>query len=268
MICSGLCMLISGAELAGVFQVDVPFLLQQAQLLYQKELIDLQLQMQRVNSSTSGLGGSKGIYISLLVLIIGSAESQNTGASSNIDATLVHRPITTTATPTRPPLSPLVPQTRPSRTPSHLIISNLLAPRGSAPPSPSHIQSSFRQRKSSGTSPLVADLHPSIASTNSSSSSKSNSSAAALRLYEQLQQQPPEQEEQEEDEPAFLPLTRPTTANKSPSKESDSFSDLSDASVSKSALEEALEEHLRKGGSVAGSQMPGVRSIWRQRFNN
>ena len=52
--------LMSGNELAGVFQVDVPFLLQQAQLLYQKELIDLQLQMQRVNSSTSALGASKG----------------------------------------------------------------------------------------------------------------------------------------------------------------------------------------------------------------
>jgi hypothetical protein len=50
---------------------------------------------------------------------------------------------------------------------------------------------------------------------------------------------------------------------------SDSFSDLSDASVSKSALEEALEEHLRRGGSVAsGSQMPsvGVRSIWKGKF--
>jgi hypothetical protein len=43
-----------------VFQVDVPFLLQQAQFLYEKQLEELQLQMQRVNSSTSGLGGSKG----------------------------------------------------------------------------------------------------------------------------------------------------------------------------------------------------------------
>jgi len=77
-----------------------------------------------------------------------------------------------------------------------------------------------------------------------------------------------------------LPLTRPTTANKPsslsspPGKEesnpgSDSFSDLSDASVSKSALEEALEEHLRRGGSVAGSTMQGggVRSIWKGKFN-
>jgi hypothetical protein len=48
---------------------------------------------------------------------------------------------------------------------------------------------------------------------------------------------------------------------------SDSFSDLSDASISKSALEEALEEHLRKGGSVAGSQMQGgIRSIWKGKF--
>jgi len=52
---------------------------------------------------------------------------------------------------------------------------------------------------------------------------------------------------------------------------SDSFSDLSDASVSKSALEEALEEHLRRGGSVAGSRIPvspagGVRSIWKGKF--
>lgn len=54
---------------------------------------------------------------------------------------------------------------------------------------------------------------------------------------------------------------------------SDSFSDLSDASISKSALEEALEEHLRRGGSVAGSQMPastagGVRSIWKSKFTS
>ena len=51
---------------------------------------------------------------------------------------------------------------------------------------------------------------------------------------------------------------------------SDSFSDLSDASISKSALEEALEEHLSKGGSVAGSTMrgagAGVRSIWKGKF--
>jgi hypothetical protein len=44
---------------------------------------------------------------------------------------------------------------------------------------------------------------------------------------------------------------------------------LSDASISKSALEEALEEHMRRGGSVAGSQMQtggGVRSIWKGKF--
>jgi hypothetical protein len=50
-----------GPELAAKFQVDVPFLLQQAQFLYEKQLQDLQLQMQRVNSSTSVLGLSKGI---------------------------------------------------------------------------------------------------------------------------------------------------------------------------------------------------------------
>jgi hypothetical protein len=50
-----------GTELAGVFQVDVPFLLQQAQFLYEKQLEELQLQMQRVNSSTSILGQSKGL---------------------------------------------------------------------------------------------------------------------------------------------------------------------------------------------------------------
>jgi len=54
---------ILGTELAGVFQVDVPFLLQQAQFLYEKQLEELQLQMQRVNSSTSVLGQSKGTYI-------------------------------------------------------------------------------------------------------------------------------------------------------------------------------------------------------------
>ncbi len=58
------------------------------------------------------------------------------------------------------------------------------------------------------------------------------------------------------------------TGNDSSNPGSDSFSDLSDASISKSALEEALEEHLRKGGSVAGSQMQGggVRSIWKGKF--
>lgn len=61
----------------------------------------------------------------------------------------------------------------------------------------------------------------------------------------------------------------PVVINKveSPNPGSDSFSDLSDASISKSALEEALEEHLRKGGSVAGSQVQGgVRSIWKGKF--
>lgn len=95
--------------------------------------------------------------------------------------------------------------------------------------------------------------------------------------------------EDEEEEAAFLPSSprnsRPPTAGKDvtppvvskenankeneSSKESDSFSDLSDASVSKSALEEALaEEHLRRGGSVAASQMlgGGVRSIWKGKF--
>jgi hypothetical protein len=91
----------------------------------------------------------------------------------------------------------------------------------------------------------------------------------------------------EEEEPAFLPsspqTSRPPTAGKDgPPKESplakevtspgnggsDSFSDLSDASISKSALEEALEEHMRRGGSVAGSQMAGVRSIWKGKFTN
>lgn len=58
-----------GPELAAKFQVDVPFLLQQAQFLYEKQLQDLQLQMQRVNSSTSVLGLSKGIYASQIMLI-------------------------------------------------------------------------------------------------------------------------------------------------------------------------------------------------------
>ena len=85
----------------------------------------------------------------------------------------------------------------------------------------------------------------------------------------------------EEEGPAFLPsspqTSRPSTANApqaqkslkkedSPNQASDSFSDLSDASISKSALEEALEEHLRRGGSVAASQMPGVKSIWKGKF--
>jgi hypothetical protein len=55
-----------GPELAAMFQVDVPFLLQQAQFLYEKQLEELQLQMQRVNSSTSVLGQSKGITPSIL----------------------------------------------------------------------------------------------------------------------------------------------------------------------------------------------------------
>jgi hypothetical protein len=97
------------------------------------------------------------------------------------------------------------------------------------------------------------------------------------------------EDEGEEEEPAFLPssqrTSRPPTSGKDepPPKESpvgrdvtspgngggsDSFSDLSDASISKSALEEALEEHLRRGGSVAGSQMGGVRSIWKGKFTN
>jgi hypothetical protein len=251
-------MLMVGTELAGVFQVDVPFLLQQAQLLYQKELIDLQLQMQRVNSSTSGLGGSKGSQRkdSYSLLLPGSAESQV--ASGNIEPPLIPRQIPA-ATPTRHSPSPLGPS-RPSRIP---IFMKTDIARGSAPPSPLPIQSSFRQRIGSTSSPLVPDLHGHEDSSTSTSSKKSNSSAAALRLYQQLQEPSPEQEEEEE--PAFLPLTRPTTANKSPSgKESDSFSDLSDASISKSMLEEALEEHIRKGGSVAGSQMPGVRSIWKR----
>jgi hypothetical protein len=52
-----------GNELAGLFQVDVSFLLQQAQFLYEKQLEELQLQMQRVNSSTSAMGQSKGKYL-------------------------------------------------------------------------------------------------------------------------------------------------------------------------------------------------------------
>jgi hypothetical protein len=49
----------------------------------------------------------------------------------------------------------------------------------------------------------------------------------------------------------------------SPNPGSDSFSNLSDACISKSVLE-ALEEHLRKGSSVVCSQMQGgVRSIWK-----
>jgi hypothetical protein len=51
-----------------VFQVDVPFLLQQAQYLYEKQLEELQLQMQRVNSSTSVLGHSKG-HLSLSLFL-------------------------------------------------------------------------------------------------------------------------------------------------------------------------------------------------------
>jgi hypothetical protein len=70
--------------------------------------------------------------------------------------------------------------------------------------------------------------------------------------------------EDEEEEPAFISsspqISRPTIAhspppvqasskdNESPNQGSDSFSGLSDASISKSALEEALEEHLRRVG--------------------
>jgi hypothetical protein len=50
-----------GTELAGKLHVDVPFLLQQAHFLYEKQLEELHVQMQRVNSSTSVLGQSKGI---------------------------------------------------------------------------------------------------------------------------------------------------------------------------------------------------------------
>ena len=95
--------------------------------------------------------------------------------------------------------------------------------------------------------------------------------------------------EDDEEEPAFLPssprTSRPSTSHKQEgptppapvvkkddsNQGSDSYSDLSDASISKSALEEALEEDLRKGGSVAGSTMhggaaAGVRSIWKGKF--
>ena len=51
-----------GVDLAGILQVDVPFLMQQAQYLYEKQLKELHVQMQRVNSSTSALGQSKGVF--------------------------------------------------------------------------------------------------------------------------------------------------------------------------------------------------------------
>jgi len=160
-------------------------------------------------------------------------------------------------------------------------------PRTSAPNSP-HIpvQSSFGRRKSSTSSPLVPDFRKSSGSVASSSSgSRSNSSAAALQLFKEQEQRKAAEHPPEDDEaPAFLPsspqTSRPQTAHNNPppaqpakdgdgsNQGSDSFSDLSDASVSKSALEEALEEHLRKGGSVV-SQMPaGVRSIWKGKFTS
>jgi hypothetical protein len=49
-----------GPELAGKLAVDVPFLMQQAHILYERQLEELHVQMQRVNSSTSVLGQSKG----------------------------------------------------------------------------------------------------------------------------------------------------------------------------------------------------------------
>ena len=158
-------------------------------------------------------------------------------------------------------------------------------PRTSAPSSP-HIpvQSSFGRRKSSASSPLVPDFRKSSDSVASSSSGdRSNSSAAALKLFKEQEERTAAGHSPEDEAPAFLPSSpqgsRPQTAHNNlppqpqPPKDgdgsnqgSDSFSDLSDASVSKSALEEALEEHYRKGGSVA-SQMPGgVRSIWKGKF--
>ena len=131
----------------------------------------------------------------------------------------------------------------------------------------------------------MPDVRKSTSSLATSSSDRSTSSAAALRLFQQEQQEP----EDEEEEPAFLPsspqTSRPSSShapapplpptttiamkdNDSPNLGSDSFSDLSDASISKSALEEALDEHLRRGGSVAGSQMQGgVRSLWKGKFS-
>ena len=58
-----------GPELAEALQVDVPFLLQQAQMLYEKQLEEVQLQMKRVHSSTS-LTQSKGNELLYTVLIL------------------------------------------------------------------------------------------------------------------------------------------------------------------------------------------------------
>jgi hypothetical protein len=55
-----LLVLTAGPELAGKLAVDVPFLMQQAHILYERQLEELHVQMQRVNSSTSVLGQSKG----------------------------------------------------------------------------------------------------------------------------------------------------------------------------------------------------------------
>lgn len=169
----------------------------------------------------------------------------------------------------------------------------MIAPRVPPTSPPQPIQSSFSRRKSS--SPLVPDRRKST-TPSLSSSDRSTSSAAALRLFQLQQQQEIDHQEpdDEEEQPAFLPsspqTSRPSTATarqetqhqrketrqESVVKEndsnpgSDSFSDLSDASISKSALEEALEEHLRRGESVvAGSDMQargGVRSIWKGKF--
>ena len=102
----------TGAELATVFQVDVPFLLQQAQFLYEKQLEELQLQMQRVNSSASVLDASKGIRMTdlhLILTFIDSAESQH-GSGTQFDVQ-VHQRQVNASTPPRP----ILPQNRNSR---------------------------------------------------------------------------------------------------------------------------------------------------------
>jgi hypothetical protein len=200
------------------------------------------------------------------------------GSSAQLEMTPGHRTSNVT-TPVRPTTIP--------RNSRRLVVCRTdLAPQRGTSDSPNPVQSSFGRRKSSASSHFVPELRR--ASPHSSTSSEnSNSSAAALRLYQQHLQQPPQEtkrDDEEEVEPAFLPLTRPATANKdksstltvptSQTKEaeskdgSDSFSDLSDASISNSALEEALADHIRRGGSVAASQMPqgAVRSIWKGKF--
>ncbi|KAK9477286.1 hypothetical protein V1514DRAFT_334387 [Lipomyces japonicus] len=239
-------------QLANKFQVSVPYLLQQTAWLYERELQQVHEEMNRVAKQVSASKSS--------VTTLRKDCPMPTTSSSTVDRSFTNRPSSALG---RPESS----QWHPFSRDEHAL------QEGRRERSSTISSIGSRSQTDDDKSEAVNDSFIPLFSADESVASErndGNQNVATQASYNRQQRA----------HPSFLNRTNTNNApsqqshsslagiqnlNSRPDSNGSSFSDLSEASISRSALEEALLNDLRNGGSMA-SRMSNISAVLRSKY--